>query len=179
MEFYQITLGVAGTEIRINEVFADRKKGSFCSNRPRIYCETEAQTQTFTSDTLSLWQRHARCNEQIFLVKPFYSSRRRRWPWCQHPPDPRDDRPQRDHRLCHRERRLKDRRNQVDFQTRSLVKAPPYSLPNTSQMIWVTQKTPGKLEPGTICHIVLPATAVNIRMICDTHVQQGGTNIDQ
>ena len=71
MEFYQITLGVAGTEIRINELFADRKKGSFCSNRPRIYCETEAQTQTFTSDTLSLWQRHARCNEQIFFGKNF------------------------------------------------------------------------------------------------------------
>ena len=39
-------------------------------------------------------------------------------------------------------------------------------------MIWVTQKIPGKLELGTICHIVLPATAVNIRMICDTHVHR-------
>ena len=177
--FTKLLLEWPGLKLGLTSYLPIERKEVFCSNRPRIYCETEAQTQTFTSDTLSLWQRHARCNEQIFLVKTFYSSRRRRWPWCQHPPDPRDDRPQRDHRLCHRERRLKDRRNQVDFQTRSLVKAPPYSLPNTSQMIWVTQKTPGKLEPGTICHIVLPATAVNIRMICDTHVQQGGTNIDQ
>ena len=141
MEFYQITLGVAGTEIRINEVFADRKKGSFCSRdrgftaRRRLRLRLSPQTHShFGKDTQDAISR-------FFLVKPFYSSRRRRRPWCQHPPDPRDDRPQRDHWLCHRQRRLKDRRNQVDFQTRSLVKAPPYSLPNTSQMIWVTQKT--------------------------------------
>ena len=45
-------------------------------------------------------------------------------------------------------------------------------LPNASQTIGPTQKIPPKLETGTICHIVLPVTAVNIRMICDTRVQQ-------
>jgi len=31
-----------------------------------------------------------------------------------HPPDPRDDRPQRDHRVCHWKRRLKNRGNQAN-----------------------------------------------------------------
>ena len=34
------------------------------------------------------------------------------------------------------------------------------------------RKFPLNSRPGTICHIVLPVTAVNIRMICDTRVQQ-------
>ena len=172
LEWPGLKLGLTSyLPIERKEVFAATDRGFTARRRLRLRLSPQTHSH-FGKDTQDAMSR-------FFLVKTFYSSRRRRRPWCQHPPDPRDDRPQRDHWLCHRQRRLKDRRNQVDFQTRSLVKAPPYSLPNTSQMIWVTQKTPGKLEPGTICHIVLPATAVNIRMICDTHVQQGGTNIDQ
>ena len=69
--FTKLLLEWPGLKLGLTSYLPIERKEVFCSNRPRIYCETEAQTQTFTSDTLSLWQRHARCNEQIFFGKNF------------------------------------------------------------------------------------------------------------
>ena len=65
-------LRVARSEIRINELFANRKKAteeggveSFCSRQRGFSASLRLRPKTFTSDTLSLWQRQKRIQVEV------------------------------------------------------------------------------------------------------------------
>ena len=64
---------MARSEIRINELFANRKKAteeggveSFCSRQRGFSASLRLRPKTFTSDTLSLWQRQKRIQVEVF-----------------------------------------------------------------------------------------------------------------
>ena len=179
---------MARTEIRINDLFADRKKGvqskdrGFATSPSGSRAGLSPQTN-FPSNMKLLWfykknackkvfinwQQSLQCYfpqqvEAVVVVRTHIKPTR--WP------SPTRSSGASSARAAPRLLRS----GAAPRQSRPSLLRP---RPNTSQMIWLTQKIPPKLETDTICHIVLPLTAVNIRMICDPHVQQVGTNIDQ
>ena len=117
---------MARTEIRINDLFADRKKGvqskdrGFATSPSGSRAGLSPQTN-FQSNKKLLWfyKKILAKKFSLFdnsLFNALILSRWRRWSWCEHTSNPRDDRPQRDHRVRHRQGRLQDCWDQVQLQ---------------------------------------------------------------